>query len=45
MKVWLYFQNILARFAKEDNPMEIVDVTFSRFQDKEILIVLKMQEI
>lgn len=42
MKVWFYFQNILSRFATEDNPMEIMDVTFSRFTDKEVLLVLKM---
>ena len=45
LKVWMFFMNILQRFATDENPMEIIDVTFSRYTDKEVKQILKMQEI
>ena len=45
LKVWMFYTNILNRFATEENPMEIIDVTFSRYTDKEVKQILKMQDI
>mmetsp|Transcript_24596 Transcript_24596/g.38189 ORF Transcript_24596/g.38189 Transcript_24596/m.38189 type:complete len:190 (-) Transcript_24596:3055-3624(-) len=45
LKIWIHFHNFLKPLADEDNSMEIVDVTFSLYQQPGFGLIFRMQEV